>query len=147
MWRNISSIISMLIILAVVMTMGFMIGVVIPEFIQAQTPKKGILAISGTSAIYDSATDTLWIVVSGVYQGVEQTRIVGVKVLVPDSVDTIPVKIVSGTDPRLNPNSYFKIILKASMTQAPEKIHVIIDYCFEDGTCQASAGTVEVRKN
>lgn len=146
MWRNISSLMAMLVVLAIVICMGIAIGIILPRFIQTQYPKKGILSISGSNAFYDSTTNTLWITIRGIYQGIESARIVSIKILIPNSVNTIPVKVISGSN-LLIPNSYFKIIAKASTTWIPERILVEVTYCFEDDTCQASARIIKIEKN
>lgn len=146
MQRTISNLISILIVLIIVIGIVISVGTIIPRFIQAQSPKKGILAISGSDAIYDLDTNILWIIVRGVYQGAESVQIVDIEIIVPGTTETIPVEVVSGGNLTLKPNSYFKIIARASTTQIPEKILVSINYCFRDNTCLSSVEFVKVEK-
>jgi len=79
--RSVSNFIALMIAVVIAVGVAVAVAVTIPPMLSNNAPKKGVLSIGGTEAVYDSASKTLWIDIRGHYSGAEPATITGTYVL------------------------------------------------------------------
>jgi len=83
--RSVSNFIALMIAVAIAVGVAVAVAVTIPPMLSNNAPKKGVLSIGGTEAVYDSASKTLWIDIRGHYSGAEPATIADTYVLADTS--------------------------------------------------------------
>jgi len=79
--KAISNFIALMIAIAIAVGVAIVVAMIIPPMLSNNTPKKGVLSIGGSEAVYDTTSKMLWIDVRGYYSGSEPANILGVYVL------------------------------------------------------------------
>jgi len=146
--KSISNLVAVLIAIGITIGVAIAVGMMMPELISRNTPKKGVLTLKGTEATYDFS-GTLWIEVRGQYSGAEPARISNITVIAylpSGSTSNVALTLLTSLS-NVKPNSYFKAVLRStsSLTPAPSKIAVSIDYCFADNVCYTASEVVSVK--
>lgn len=160
--RGISQFLAILIVLTIVIGAGVFISTYLPRFIRSQTPHGGELMI--ISAKVDSygpkpkpenfaPEHRIEIIIRGVFQGtgsIEIRRVytnysVPTSIYLPDTRQVTVEFIIEGNK-IVEPNSYVKLYGDTKAPKPPEKIPIIIEYCFIR-TNQCETTTVFVNVN
>jgi len=79
--RSISNLVALLIAVVIAVGVGIAVAVIVPSLMASNAPKRGVLTISGSEALYDQTTGALWIELRGYYSGSEPINITSVTVL------------------------------------------------------------------
>lgn len=146
--KSISNLVAVLIVVGITIGTAIAVSMIIPGLISRNAPKKGVLTLKGSEATYDPS-GTLWIEVRGQYSGTEPAKISTLTVvayLPSGSTSNVAVTLLTPLSD-VKPNSYFKAVLRSasSLSSAPLKIAVSIEYCFADNVCYTATEVVPVK--